>query len=73
MPKEIAKFFFFDAEKIVSLAEIHTAEQRKELSKAYVAVLGIKSYQDLKEDLRQYLNDLKSKTASYREKNELQN
>ncbi len=68
MPKEIAKFFFFDAEKIVSLAEIHTAEQRKKLSKAYVEVLGIKQYQDLKEDLENYLNKLKSETASTKDK-----
>lgn len=68
MPKEIAKFFFFDAEKIVSLAEINTAEQRKKLSKAYVEVLGIKQYQDLKEDLESYLSKLKSETASTKEK-----
>ncbi len=71
MPKEIAKFFFFDAEKIVSLAEIHTAEQRKELSKAYVEVLGIKQYQDLKEDLESYLNKLKAETASIKDKSNL--
>ncbi len=71
MPKEIAKFFFFDAEKIVSLAEIHTAEQRQKLSKAYSEVLGIKQYQDLKDDLEQYLNKLKSETANTKEKAEL--
>ncbi|WP_079243043.1 DNA sulfur modification protein DndD [Chryseobacterium indologenes] len=72
MPKEIAKFFFFDAEKIVSLAEIHTAEQRKDLSQAYIEVLGIKHYQDLKEDLEKYLNDLKEKTASTKDKSNLE-
>ncbi|MEE6130464.1 AAA family ATPase, partial [Chryseobacterium arthrosphaerae] len=72
MPKEIAKFFFFDAEKIVSLAEIHTAEQRKDLSQAYIEVLGIKHYQDLKEDLEKYLNDLKQKTASTKDKSNLE-
>lgn len=72
MPKEIAKFFFFDAEKIVSLAEIHTAEQRKELSQAYIEVLGIKHYQDLKEDLESYLNKLKAETASAKEKSTLE-
>ena len=72
MPKEIAKFFFFDAEKIVSLAEIHTEEQQKELSKAYVEVLGIKQYQDLKEDLEGYLNKLKEETASYKDRTELE-
>lgn len=72
MPKEIAKFFFFDAEKIVSLAEIHTAEQRKELSQAYIEVLGIKHYQDLKEDLENYLNKLKAETASAKDKSTLE-
>ena len=72
MPKEIAKFFFFDAEKIVSLAEIHTEEQQKELSKAYVEVLGIKQYKDLKEDLEGYLNKLKEETASYKDRTELE-
>ncbi len=71
MPKEIAKFFFFDAEKIVSLAEIHTPEQRKNLSTAYAEVLRIKQYQDLRADLYNYLTDLKSKTATTREKDNL--
>ena len=51
MPTEIAKFFFFDAEKIVSLAEINTAEQRRSLSLAYSEVLGIKKYEDMKAEL----------------------
>jgi DNA sulfur modification protein DndD len=71
MPKEIAKFFFFDAEKIVSLAEIHTGEQRQELSRAFSEVLGINQYQNLKDDLEQYLDKLKSETANAREKAEL--
>ena len=32
LPIEIAKFFFFDAEKIVSLAEVNSPTQRKQLS-----------------------------------------
>lgn len=55
LPKEIARFFFFDAERIVTIAEIQSAEDRKILSQAYSEVLGIKKY----EDLRQNLNDLK--------------
>ncbi|NJO03106.1 MAG: AAA family ATPase [Bacteroidia bacterium] len=51
LPIEIAKFFFFDAEKIVSLAEITSLEQRKMLSQAYTEVLGIKKYEDLKDRL----------------------
>lgn len=55
LPKEIAKFFFFDAEKIVTLAEIKSIDDKRNLSKAYSEVLGIKKYEDLKanlEDLR---------------------
>jgi len=68
MPKEIAKFFFFDAEKIVSLAEIHTAEERLKLSRAYSEVLGIKQYENLKDDLASYLTKLKGETANAEEK-----
>lgn len=55
LPKEIAKFFFFDAEKIISLAEIKSTDDKCNLSRAYSEVLGIKKYEDLKinlEDLR---------------------
>ena len=51
IPLESAKFFFFDAEKIVSLAEANDMEQRKKLSKAYSEVLGIKKYEDLSANL----------------------
>ena len=49
LPKEIAKFFFFDAEKIVELAEVKSIDDKRKLSKAYSEVLGIKKYEDLKE------------------------
>jgi DNA sulfur modification protein DndD len=53
IPLETAKFFFFDAEKIVSLAEANSIEQRRELSKAYSEVLGIQKYEDLRESLEE--------------------
>lgn len=55
LPKEIAKFFFFDAEKIVELAEVKSIDDKRKLSKAYSEVLGIKKY----EDLRNHLKDLR--------------
>lgn len=64
LPIEIAKFFFFDAEKIVSLAEINSTEQRKNLSKAYTEVLGIKKYEDLKETLESLQDDYRKKSAT---------
>lgn len=71
MPIEIAKFFFFDAEKIVSLAEVNTAEQRKNLSRAYSEVLGIKKYEDLKNELENLQLKLRQESASALEKGQL--
>jgi len=68
LPKEIAKFFFFDAEKIVTLAEINTAEQRRKLSEAYSEVLGIKKYEDLKNQLEELQIKLRQESASQKEK-----
>lgn len=51
LPREIAKFFFFDAEKIVSLAEMKSIDEKRQLSRAYSEVLGIKKYEDLKSNL----------------------
>ncbi|RYZ91409.1 MAG: DNA sulfur modification protein DndD [Proteobacteria bacterium] len=51
LPREIAKFFFFDAEKIVALAEVTSIEDKRALSYAYSEVLGIKKYEDLKNNL----------------------
>ena len=61
LPREIAKFFFFDSEKIVSLAEAKTREELKSLSKAYSEVLGLKKYDDLKLGLKSLISSLKMK------------
>lgn len=63
LPKEIAKFFFFDAEKIVSLAEIKTTEEKRNLSQAYAEVLGIKKYLDLKDNLENLRLRLRKKSS----------
>lgn len=71
MPIEIAKFFFFDAEKIVNLAEVNTAEQRRNLSRAYSEVLGIKKYEDLKNELENLQLKIRQESASATEKGQL--
>ena len=68
LPIEIAKFFFFDAEKIVTLAEVNTPEQRRKLSLAYSEVLGVKKYEDLKKDLEYLQLKLRQESASSKEK-----
>ncbi|MFD1292603.1 DNA sulfur modification protein DndD [Lutibacter holmesii] len=64
LPREIAKFFFFDAEKIVSLAEAKSKAELRNLSKAYSEVLGIKKYEDLKKNLEILLTKLRRSGAS---------
>lgn len=64
LPREIAKFFFFDAEKIVSLAEAKSKQELKNLSRAYSEVLGIKKYEDLKKNLETLLSKFKRDGAS---------
>lgn len=68
MPIEIAKFFFFDAEKIVSTATLGEVEQGEKLSQSYCEVLGIYQYQRLRDDLEKYQSELKSQTANEDEK-----
>lgn len=49
--KDIARFFFFDSEKIVTLAETNTIDEKRKLCSAYNEVLGVKKYEDLKKNL----------------------
>jgi DNA sulfur modification protein DndD len=71
LPIEIAKFFFFDAEKVVALADLNSeTEQRRLLSKAYTEVLGIKKYEDLKNQLENIQDDYRNKSAKGSEKQE---
>lgn len=49
--KDVARFFFFDSEKIVTLAETNTIDEKRRLCSAYNEVLGVKKYEDLKRNL----------------------
>lgn len=68
LPKEIAKFFFFDAEKIVALAEMKSTDDKSNLSRAYSEVLGIKKYEDLKINLEDLRIRFKRNSASEKDK-----
>lgn len=71
LPIEIAKFFFFDAEKIVSLAEVNSNSQRRQLSRAYSEVLGIQKYEDLKANLEEKQDEYRRRSAKPEEQEEL--
>lgn len=49
--KDIARFFFFDSEQIVVLAETNTSVEKKRLCSAYNEVLGVRKYEELKRNL----------------------
>lgn len=49
--KDIARFFFFDSEQIVALAETNTSTEKHRLCSAYNEVLGVRKYEDLKKNL----------------------
>lgn len=71
LPREIAKFFFFDAEKIVSLAEAKSKDELRSLSRAYSEVLGIKKYEDLKKSLGTIISKLKKNGADEQQRQKL--
>lgn len=71
LPREIAKFFFFDAEKIVGLAEAKSKSELRTLSKAYSEVLGIKKYEDLRVSLKTMLSKLRRNGVSELEQSKL--
>ncbi len=71
LPREIAKFFFFDAEKIVNLAEIKTIPEKKQLSIAFSDILGIKKYETLKYNLENVRSKMKRKSADIKDKEKI--
>lgn len=73
LPIEIAKFFFFDAEKVVNLAEVNTPDQRRTLSQAYSEILGIKKYDDTRKEIEDTQLRLRSKNADIKEQEYINN
>lgn len=69
--KDIARFFFFDSEKIVSLAETNTAEEKRKLGSAYNEVLGVKKYEDLKKNLENLRLRFRKKSSDIDSRNKL--
>lgn len=69
--KDIARFFFFDSEKIVSLAETNTIEEKRKLGSAYNQVLGVKKYEDLKKNLENLRLRFRRKSSDIESRNRL--
>lgn len=61
--KDIAKFFFFDSEQIVSLAENNSISNRRNLCSAYNEVLGVRKYEELKRNIENIRLRLRKKSS----------
>ena len=72
LPKELAKLFFFDAEKIVRLAEVQSLHERRLFSQAYSEVLGIKKYEDLRNNLSDLMIRFRRDSATTEEKEQFE-
>ena len=69
--KDIARFFFFDSEQIVSLAETNTIVERRRLGSAYNEVLGVRKYEDLKKNLENMRLRFRKKSSDAANRNRL--
>jgi DNA sulfur modification protein DndD len=73
IPVEAAKFVFFDAEKIASLAELSTKDEGSVLNDALGKLLGLDIYEGLIDDLKIYMNNLKKEGANENIKEQITN
>lgn len=69
--KDIARFFFFDSERIVALADTNTVEEKRKLNSAYNEVLGVKKYEDLKRNLENLRLRFRRKSDDIASRNKL--
>lgn len=73
IPLEAAKFVFFDAEKIASWAELSTKDEGNVLNDALGKILGLDLYENLKDDLYTFTNNLKKEGANINIKEQIIN
>lgn len=64
IPFEAAKFVFFDAEQIASMAELSTKEEGSVLNDALGKILGLDLYTNLRDDLKIYSDNLRKQSGS---------
>ena len=73
IPTEAAKFVFFDAEKIASWAELTLKEEGSVLNDALGKLLGLDIFENLKDDIQTYIDNLKKEGANLNIKEQIIN
>jgi DNA sulfur modification protein DndD len=72
LPRQIARFFLFDAEKVVHLAKVIDSKGgREEMDEAYSVILGTDKYHQLHEALAKYNSILISEVATTEQRKQL--
>lgn len=64
VPIEIARFVFFDAEKISQIADLTTARQAKLMNQIFGNMLGLNTYQNLLDEIESYIRTLKKESST---------
>lgn len=65
IPIDIAKFVFFDAEKIAEIAALDPKAQAIMMNNAFGQILGLNTYENLIEDFKSYEKDLQKQAAPH--------
>ncbi len=63
IPIDIAKFVFFDAEKIADLASLGAKDQALVINQAFNQILGLSNYENLVDDLEEFQKELSKREA----------
>ncbi|MBL7689989.1 MAG: DNA sulfur modification protein DndD [Flavipsychrobacter sp.] len=64
IPIDLAKFVFFDAEKIAEIAALGAKDQASIMDRAFGQVLGLNNYENLIDDLKEYERTIHKNSAS---------
>lgn len=68
LPIEVAKFFLFDAQKIISFADFSSTQQNRDLKKSFSQVLGISHYEELRDRLMRIAQVCRTRRAKPEQK-----
>ncbi len=64
VPMEIARFVFFDAEKISQIADLTTGKQAQLMNNTLGNMLGLNTYQNLLNEIEVYIRSLKRESST---------
>ena len=64
IPQEIARFTFFDTEKISQIADLSSLEQARLMDDTLIDILGLNPYQKLLEKIKDYIQNIQKGSAT---------